>query len=112
LIEADGSCGNRCVGAQARHTILTTAYSGRLARVVRNRFSEEMTASAEPVSYPAGIWFANSLSAPAIIQGRGDMIWVQAGQTASLLRHHLVEELFFDLVAEIELALRTASSQG
>ena len=97
---------------QARHTMLTTAYSGRLARVIRNRFSEEMTAHAEPVPYPAGIWFANSLSAPAIEQGRSGMIWVQAGQTASLLRHHSVEGLFPDLVAETELAFRTAPSRG
>ena len=94
---------------QARHTMLTTAYSGRLARVIRNRFSEEMTAHTEAVPYPAGTWFANSLSAPAIKQGRGDMIWVQAGQTASLLRHHSVEGLFLDLVAEAELAFRTPS---
>ena len=97
---------------QARHTMLTTAYSGRLARVIRNRFSEEMTAHGEAVPYPAGIWFANSLSAPAIEQGRGDLIWVQAGQSASLLRHHSVERLFPDLVAETELAFRSALSRG
>jgi nitronate monooxygenase len=97
---------------QARNTMLTTAYTGRLARVIRSRFSEEMTAHTEPVPYPAGAWFANSLSAPAIMQGRSDMIWVQAGQTASLLRHHSVEDLFPDLVAETELALRSASSRS
>jgi nitronate monooxygenase len=97
---------------QARHTMLTTAYSGRLARVVRNRFSEEMTARGEPVPYPAGIWFSSSLTAPVITQGRSDMIWVQAGQAASLLRHYSVDELFFDLAAETELTLRTTSSRG
>jgi hypothetical protein len=44
-----------------------------------------------------GIWFANGLSAPAIKQGCGDMIWVQAGQTASSQRHRSVEGLFLTL---------------
>jgi nitronate monooxygenase len=97
---------------EARQTMLTRAYSGRLARVIRNHFSERMSMDANVAPYPAQNWFTNTLSQSAIEQGRGDLLWFQAGQSASLLRHHAVAELFQSLVLETEEAFRSAATRS
>lgn len=70
---------------QAFDTGLTRAFSGRLARGLRNRFMREIGAG--PVApYPVQGWLSGRLRAAAIAQGRGDLMSLWCGQAAPLLR--------------------------
>jgi nitronate monooxygenase len=94
----------------ARQTMLTRAFSGRLARTIRSDFAER--AASEPgevAPYPAQGWLVRTLRAAAIEQGRNDLIPLYAGQSASLLRHHHATELFHALVAETDEEFRKAA---
>jgi nitronate monooxygenase len=97
---------------QARHTTLTRAWTGRLARAIRTDFSEEMWADAEDIApYPAQSWLTSGLRTAAVAKGRADLISVYAGQSAPLLRHHAVSELFGALVSETERSLQIAAAR-
>jgi nitronate monooxygenase len=89
----------------AKYTALTRAFSGRLARGIRNRFVEEWEGVA-PLPYPIQNWFTGTFKATAAAQGRGDMISLWAGQGAPLLKHRHAQELFDALVAETGALLR------
>jgi nitronate monooxygenase len=66
-------------------TGLTRAFSGRLARGIRNRFMIE--AGAGPLApYPAQNWISGRLRAAALAQGRTDLMSLWCGQSAPLLR--------------------------
>lgn len=94
---------------QAKYTALTRAFSGRLARGIRNRFVEDMvTHSAEFFPYPIQSWFTGSFKPSAIAQGRSDLISLWAGQAAPQLRHHHAGALFESLVRETIDALSKA----
>ena len=87
----------------ANKTVLTRAFTGRLARSIGNAFSEAMESGADDIApYPAQSWFSAALRTAAIAQGRGDLIPLYAGQSASLLRHRKAAELFRALIAETE----------
>jgi nitronate monooxygenase len=91
----------------AAKTVLTRAFSGRLARSIRNGFSEAMESQANDIApYPAQNWLSGALRIAAIEQGRTDLIPLYAGQSAPLLRHRRATELFRALVAETEEAFR------
>lgn len=93
----------------ARHTTLTRAFSGRLARAIRNGYAEEMAGYGDDLApYPAQNWLTNSLRTAAIERGRSDLLPVYAGQSAPLLRHQAVDELFAALVRETGQVLRAA----
>ena len=95
-------------GEQARHTALTRAFSGRLARGLRNRFVDEAAASGTPpLPYPIQSWFTGSFRAAAIAQNRPELMSLWAGQAAPLLRHRHATALFNALVEET-----TAAFQG
>lgn len=73
------------LGEQGYDTGLTRAFSGRLARGLRNRFMREIGAG--PVApYPVQGWLSGRLRAAAIAQGRGDLMSLWCGQAAPLLR--------------------------
>lgn len=73
------------LGPAAEDTALTRAFSGRLARGIRNRFMEDVGAG--PVApYPAQGWLSGRLRAAAIAQGRTDLMSLWCGQSAPLLR--------------------------
>ena len=86
----------------ARHTGLTRAFSGRLARGIRNRFMDEMDAQQAALPpYPYQNWFTAQLKQAAIAQGRDDLMSLWAGQAAPLLRHRSARELLQALEAQM-----------
>jgi len=94
----------------ANQTILTRAFSGRLARTIRNGFADRVASNpGEIAPYPAQGWLVRALRAAAIEQGRSDLIPLYAGQSASLVRHHQAAELFHALVAATDEEFRKAA---
>ncbi len=87
----------------AKHTGLSRAYTGRLARGIQRRFTDEMRAH-EPLfaGYPAHSWIVAPLRAAALAHGRTDLVALWAGQAAPLVRYHKAGELFAALVRETE----------
>lgn len=73
------------LGPAGADTALTRAFSGRLARGIRNRFLREVGAG-NPAPYPVQSWINGRLRAAAIAQGRDDLISLWCGQSAPLLR--------------------------
>lgn len=68
----------------AADTALTRAFSGRLARGIRNRFLREIGAGAV-APYPIQSWLSGRLRAAAVAQGREDLLSLWCGQAAPLL---------------------------
>ena len=86
---------------QAKSTALTRAFTGRLARGIRNRFVDEMQARQEELpAYPVQAWLTGKIKAAAVAQGRAELISLWAGQAAPLLRHRSAHALLQSLVAE------------
>lgn len=88
--------------AAARRTVLTRAFSGRLARAIHNRLVDELRgreASIPP--YPVQNWLNAQLRAAALAGGRADLISLWSGQSAPLLRHRRVATLMSALRADL-----------
>lgn len=84
----------------AGQTALTTGFSGRLARGVRNALAELYADPSVPrLPYPVQGQLVGALRERAIAQGRSDLISLWSGQAARLVRHRRAAELFDDLVA-------------
>lgn len=77
---------HRCalLGPDSGDTGLTRAFSGRLARGLRNRFMREIGSGAV-APYPVQGWLSGRLRAAAIAQGRLDLMSLWCGQSAPLL---------------------------
>jgi nitronate monooxygenase len=97
----------------ANQTMLTRAFTGRLARTMRSDFAERvsMQQPSEIAPYPAQGWLVRQLRAAAIEQSRIDLLPLYAGQSASLLRHHHAADLFHSLVTETDEAFRKAKAR-
>jgi nitronate monooxygenase len=96
----------------ARTTALTRAFSGRLARGIRNRFVDDWSSrSAEVLPYPIQGWFTAGLRKAAEAQERPELMSLWAGQGASLLRHRRAAELFSELLRETEAALSRSAQR-
>ena len=87
--------------AHAEHTTITRVFSGRPARVLRNRGSDELS---EPLPYPT------QMSLTAALRGAGrdptDFLPLFAGQGAPLARAAPAAEVVAALVADAERTLR------
>lgn len=85
--------------AERDETVLTRVFTGRLARGIRNRFTDDMAGiEAELPPWPVQSWLVGSLKAAAIAQGRTDLISLWAGQCVPLVRFKSAEALFNDLI--------------
>jgi nitronate monooxygenase len=85
----------------ARDTVLTRAFTGRLARGIRNRFIDEMQrVEAQVPRYPVQAWLTAQLRQSALEQERPDILSLWSGQSAALIRHRKASELFALLVAQ------------
>lgn len=88
--------------ADAQRTTLTRAFSGRLARGVRNRWTEEMGPRvAELPPFPIQSWFVSQLRPAAVAAGRTDLVSLWSGQGAPNLRHHDAAALMRSLLSEL-----------
>jgi nitronate monooxygenase len=96
------------VSEAARHTALTRVFSGRLARGIRNRFVDEMSAYETDVpSYPIQNWFMRSIRQAAAETGRADYLALWAGQAAALGHRQPAAMTFAALVEGTEQLLRS-----
>ncbi|MBZ4422979.1 nitronate monooxygenase family protein [Myxococcus sp. RHSTA-1-4] len=88
---------------QSQRTALTRAFSGRLARGLRNRWSDEMGPRVpELPPFPILGWFASKLKPAALAAGRTDLVSLWSGQIAPNLRHRTAPALMESLVRELE----------
>jgi nitronate monooxygenase len=95
---------------QARDTALTRAFTGRLARGIRNRFIEETRSIESGVpQYPVQAWLTGHLKKASIAQGRTDLMSLWSGQSAGLIRHHQAAALMAELVRDTSAALARVS---
>jgi nitronate monooxygenase len=86
---------------RAEHTTLTRAFTGRLARGLTNRWTEEMGPRvAELPPFPIQSWFVSQLKAAAIAAGRTDLVSLWAGQIAPNLRHRTATQLMTSFLEE------------
>lgn len=87
----------------AQRTTLTRGFSGRLARGLRNRFTDELfPAMGAHAPFPMQGWFVAQLRAAAQAAGRTDVVSLWSGQIAPNLRHRdaasLLQALREDLI--------------
>ena len=79
----------------ARHTTLTRAFTGRLARSIHNGFVAAMKGGGAGIApYPVHAWLTAKLRSAALAAGRADLISLWSGQGAPLLKHRRARELF------------------
>jgi nitronate monooxygenase len=87
-------------GPLAGQTALTTGFSGRLARSIRNSMADLYAdASVARLPYPVQGQLVGALRERAIAQGRSDLISLWSGQAAPLVHHRSASALFDELVA-------------
>ena len=108
--EAGTSPAQRKVTASSTPTILTRAFSGRMARGIRNRFSADYSSSAPP-AYPE----INHLTAPlrshARSTGDADLINLWAGQAHSLAASSSAEEIARTIWADARAAIAASADR-
>jgi nitronate monooxygenase len=81
-------------------TTLTRAFTGRLARGIRNRLTDELASQVESLlPYPAQAWLTAHLKSAAAAAGRHELLALWSGQSAPLARHRTAPELIAALVA-------------
>lgn len=90
---------NRLFGVGALDTILTRSFTGRLARGIRNRWTDEMGRHpARLPPFPVQGWFVGQLRAAAIAAGLDEWVSLWSGQIAPNLRHRNATDLMSDLI--------------
>jgi nitronate monooxygenase len=98
------------VSGRAGDTVLSRAFSGHLARGIRNGFIDAMRPfETQLPGYPAQNWFTSQLRPVAVARGRSDLIALSAGQATALVRRSSASRLVEELVGEVEQILATPS---
>jgi nitronate monooxygenase len=108
--EAGTSAVHRAAVATATSTAMTRAFTGRLARGVRNKFMAEHDRDA-PLAYPEVHYLTGPLRAAARAAGNPDLVNLWAGQTHELARELPAAQLVDVLAAEARAALSAASAR-
>jgi len=86
---------------KAQQTTLTRSFTGRLARGVRNRWTEEMAPHLRELPpYPVQRWFMSQLRPAAVKAGRTDLAALWGGQVTPNLRHRTAPALMEALLRE------------
>jgi len=87
---------------RTQHTVLTRAFSGRLARGVRNRWTDEIAPTLGTLApFPVQNWFMAQLRSAAVRASRTDLVSLWAGQVAPNLRHRNAGVLMDALIADL-----------
>jgi nitronate monooxygenase len=89
--------------ASAEQTTLTRAFTGRPARTLRNRATDE--AGEQPLPFPAQLSLSAPLAAAWAERESGDFLPMWAGQAAPLARELPAAELVVALVSDAERTL-------
>jgi len=108
--EAGTSRVQRDAVATATPTALTRAFTGRLARGIRNQFLDAHSASA-PAAYPEVHFLTSPLRAAGRASGNSEVVNLWAGQAHELSRELPAAELVAALMSEARTALRAAAAQ-
>jgi nitronate monooxygenase len=82
------------LGRGARHTTLTRAFSGRLARGITNPLVGRLTATGAIEPYPYQSYLLGPVVKAARAQGRTDVVAMWSGQAAPLLEHRSAAALY------------------
>lgn len=91
----------------AKYTVLTRAYTGRLGRGLRSRISEETSGKEESIlPFPLMTHFMSPLRQQAIAQNKLEMIQLWGGQIAPLLKYRKAADLMHALIEETSAFLR------
>lgn len=94
-----------------QQTLLSKAYTGRLARFIETDFFTELEGrQTEALPFPMQAWFAGPMKQAAALQPASELFSLYAGQGASLLVHSDVETLFASLIEETTKTLTTHSN--
>ncbi len=94
-------------------TVVTRAYSGRQARLVRTRLVDAIEdADVDPLPFPLQAVLATDLRAAALAAGRTDLLFVLAGQGAAAIRELPAAELVESLVRETEDAIKRLADRA
>ncbi len=101
---------HRAAIAASGDTALTRAFTGRLARGIRNRFLDEHTRDA-PAAYPQVHHLTAPLRGAGRSAGNPDLVNLWAGQAHELSRELPAAELVALLVSEAREALQSAASR-
>jgi nitronate monooxygenase len=95
------------LGEGAQATTLTRAFSGRLARGLRNRWTDEIAPTLPAIApYPIQSWLLGQLRAAAVKQQRTDLVSLWGGQCAPLLEQHDARSVFHSLLGASSLIPR------
>lgn len=87
---------------RAQQTTLTRAFTGRLARGLRNRWTDELALrGADLPPFPITSWFVSKLRPAAIAAGRTDLVSLWSGQIAPDLRHYTAVDLMRSLLSAL-----------
>jgi nitronate monooxygenase len=108
--EAGTSAAQRAATATDTPTVLTRAFSGRLARGLTNRFHADHGAAA-PTAYPEIHHLTSPLRAHGRQAGDPQLINLWAGQAHRLAPESPAEEITRRLAAEAEAALAAAAAR-
>jgi nitronate monooxygenase len=108
--EAGTSQVHRDAVASARRTVLTRAFSGRLARGISNRWHERYDQYA-PRAYPEVHHLTSPLRAHGRRAGDPDLVNLWAGQAHALARPQSAEEITRGLARDARQALADAAAR-
>lgn len=92
------------LAANETDTALTSAFSGRMARGVRNRFLSEM-ADHDPLPFPIQNALTRPMRAASAAAGNAEFLSLWAGQGVPMARRLSARELMAQLVGETEAAI-------
>jgi len=99
--------------ASADTTVLTRAFTGRLARSIPNTFTQEMEGRESAfLPYPRQHLLTRPMRAAAAAHGDGGLLSLWAGQAAPMAREMPAVQLVARLVAETDAALAALGGQA
>ena len=97
----------------AADTALTTVFSGRIARAVRNQLMDELTSSlGRPLPFPRQHALVQTLALPAAMQQRSEWMTCWAGQSAKLNRNSRTEGFFEHIISRTDAVLSRLSKSA